>query len=390
MKKIILFLFILVAVRNSYGQLTIDHNHTDITTLTETDITQAKSNLHIVYGHTSHGSQLTTGMDGLVIFANNGGRGLNLPTDIFKWNNGGLGGALDLHDGGMEGDVGYYPQWYDNTISYLNNAANSDVNVVMWSWCGQINGKYAAGVLFSEYLEPMAHLEELYPNVIFVYMTGHLDHWDDANNKAANQMVRDYCIQNDKILYDFADIESYNPDNSYFQYAGDDCSYYSSTGTYLGNWAVEWRADHTENIDWYNCSSAHSDSLNANQKAYAAWHLFSEVSKIIFQEGIITLTINSSGASGISISATPPIYSGLTDYSYTGITPGISITLMAPSTSGSANFSNWYGCDSISSRSCTVTITESKTLSVDYTNSTVQKNQLLVPLMLLFRDKMEK
>ena len=135
MKKLCVLLFFFIISAFAFGQLIIDHNSTDITALTESDINMAKSNLHIVYGHTSHGSQLTSGMSGLVTFANNGGKGLSLATDIFAWNNGGSGGALDLHDYGMGGDVGYYPQWYNNTVTYLNNPDNSDVNVVMWSWC---------------------------------------------------------------------------------------------------------------------------------------------------------------------------------------------------------------------------------------------------------------
>ena len=60
-------------------------------------------------------------MSGLVGFANNGGLGLSLPTDIFAWNNGGTGGALDLHDNAMVGDCGYYPQWVNNTRDYLGD-----------------------------------------------------------------------------------------------------------------------------------------------------------------------------------------------------------------------------------------------------------------------------
>jgi len=251
----------------------VDHRHTDITKIPQTAIEQARANLHIAYGHTSHGSQLTTGMTGLVAFANNGGLGLTLPTDIFEWNDGGSSGMLDLHDYAMDGDVGYYPDWVDNTRTYLD--ANSDVNVIIWSWCGQVGDKYAAGTLESEYLTPMAQLEADYPNVTFVYMTGHVDIWNDADNKAANQMIRDYCSANDKVLYDFADIERYDPDGTYFEFVNDDCGYYDGPGgTLLGNWATEWQDSHTMNVDWYDCSSAHSEPLNANRKAYAAWWLW--------------------------------------------------------------------------------------------------------------------
>ena len=266
--------------------LIIDHTCTDITQIPESAIEQAKSNLHIAYGHTSHGSQLTTGMSGLVGFANNGGLGLSLTTGIFAWNNGGTGEALDLHDYAMAGDCGYYPQWVNNTQNYLGapdpltgrGTTNPDVNVIIWSWCGQVSGKYAAGTLDSEYLTPMSQLETDYPGVTFVYMTGHVDHWDDANNKAANQMIRDYCTNNDKVLYDFADIESYDPDEAFYEFPSDNCDYYESvSGPKLGNWAIEWQDSHTEDVDWYNCVSAHSQPLNANRKAYATWWLWARL-----------------------------------------------------------------------------------------------------------------
>jgi hypothetical protein len=216
--------------------LVIDHRHTDITLIPQAAIEQAKATLHIAYGHTSHGSQLTTGMTGLVAFANNHGLGLSLTDDIFAWNNGGTGGALDLHDDALGGDVGYYPQWVNNTRAYLDDPAHADVNVIIWSWCGQVEEKYTAGSLASEYLTPMTQLEADYPNVKFVYMTGHTDIWDDADNKAANRMIRDYCISNDKILYDFADIEHYDPDGTYFEYVNDSCDYYDGPGgNLLGN-----------------------------------------------------------------------------------------------------------------------------------------------------------
>ena len=268
-----------LSVRSVWADaLVIDHRHTDITLIPQTAIEQAKATLHIAYGHTSHGSQLTTGMTGLVAFANNHGLGLSLPDDIFAWNNGGTGGALDLHDDALGGDVGYYPQWVNNTRAYLDDPAHADVNVIIWSWCGQVEEKYTAGSLASEYLTPMTQLEADYPNVKFVYMTGHTDIWDDADNKAANRMIRDYCISNDKILYDFADIEHYDPDGTYFEYVTDSCDYYDGPGgSLLGNWATQWQAQHTEGVEWFNCSSAHSQPLNANLKAYAAWWLWAEL-----------------------------------------------------------------------------------------------------------------
>ena len=269
--------------------LIIDHNDTDITGLTEEQIQNAKDNLHIAYGHTSHGSQVTRGMAGLVDFANGGGLGLNLPTDIFDWNNGGTGGALDLHDYAMSGDVGYYPQWVNNTRNYLGavdsqtgrGLNNSDVNVIMWSWCGQASSRTEQSMI-DTYLTPMTALEEEYFGVTFVYMTGHLDGTGASGNlNQRNDQIRDYVIAHDKVLYDFADIESYDPDGAvnYMGLSANDNADYDSdgNGSRDANWALEWQAAHTEGEDWYNVSAAHSQALVGNLKAYAAWNLFVEL-----------------------------------------------------------------------------------------------------------------
>ena len=265
----------------------IDHRSVDVTQLTLPQIERAKAALHIAYGHTSHGSQLTDGMAGLVGFANGGGKGLALPANAFAWNNGGSGGALDLHDYAMGGDVGYYPAWVQNTSNYLNDSANSNVNVIIWSWCGQMDDKYEAGTLTNEYLAPMAAFERNYPHVAFVYMTGHVDIWDDADNKAACAAIRAWCATNDRILYDFNDVEHHDPDGTYYEFVNDDCAVYAGAGgASIGNWATEWQAAHAQNVDWYDCGSAHSQPLNANLKAYAAWALWCRLGADLDRDGL--------------------------------------------------------------------------------------------------------
>jgi hypothetical protein len=280
-RRLVLAVVISIVVSRSAAAsppILIDHTCTDITRIPESAILQAKATLHIAYGHTSHGSQITSGMTGLVTFANQHGKGLTLPRNTFAWNRGGSGGALDLHDNAMSGDVGYYPDWVNYTRAYLTSRQNAHVNVVLWSWCGQVSGKYAGNRLLTEYLEPMSQLETDYPHVTFVYMTGHVDHGDDANNKAANQVIRDYCRARGKVLYDFADIESHDPDGVYYPFPNDNCDYYAGrTGARLGNWAQTWQNSHRPGMDWYSCDSAHSEPLNANQKAYAAWWLFARL-----------------------------------------------------------------------------------------------------------------
>lgn len=282
------FMFFSSSVFGGEAQI-IDHTCVDITKIPESAIVQAKSKLHIAYGHTSHGSQVTSGMSGLVDFANNGGLGLDLPHDIFKWYRDGIGGALDLHDYAMERDAGYYPTWVNNTVDYLGppdpgtgrGTLHPDVNVIIWSWCGQVSGR-TEQEMTETYLSPMSQLETDYPGITFVYMTGHLDRTGVTGNlNLRNEQIRDYCRNNGKVLYDFADIESYDPDGqiNYMLLNGDDdCGYDSDLdGTIDKNWATDWQQSHVEGVDWFDCYAAHSKPLNGNLKGYAAWWLWAKI-----------------------------------------------------------------------------------------------------------------
>jgi hypothetical protein len=268
------------------GPVIVDHRCTDITGIPKWAIERAKATLHIGYGHTSHGSQITTGMSGLVAFANSGGLGLSLPENIFQFNNGGAGGALDLEEGAgygsgwLELDCGNYPNWVNETRQYLDDPSHADVNVIIWSWCGQAASR-TKQTMIDTYLAPMTQLEQDYPHVTFVYITGHADGTGETGNlHLRNQQIRNYCVANNKVVYDFYDFDCHDPDGNYYgdKRVKDTCEYDSDgNGSTNANWAIAWQDSHTVGVDWYQCSSAHSQPLNANQKAYAAWWLWARL-----------------------------------------------------------------------------------------------------------------
>jgi hypothetical protein len=246
--------------------LIIDHHCRDIDAIPAAAIDSARAKLHVAYGHTSHGSQLITGMTGLVDFKG----------DLYRFNNGGTGGALDLRDTPFSGasDLGNPDRtsWAAATRSYLDG--HPDVNVVIWSWCGQVSSASESDI--NTYLTLMNALETDYPNVRFVYMTGHLDGSGLAGNlHLRNEQIRAYCRANNKALYDFADVETYDPDGTYFgdKYPNDNCDY--NDGVVSGNWAIEWQNAHPG--EWFDCSPAHTQPLNGNLKAYAAWWLWARL-----------------------------------------------------------------------------------------------------------------
>jgi hypothetical protein len=252
---------------------TINHWNTDLSRIPASAIERARSSLHVAYGHTSHGSQLVDGMEGLDAFM--GGTGL------YTVSRSGEAGALDLRDGAFSGygadDLGNpsFTAWAAATRAYL--LANTDVNVAIWSWCGQTSWSTQGDIQTD--MDLLSGLIVDFPSVSFVFMTGHLDGTGAQGNlNLRNQQVRDYCAARNFWLFDFADIESYDPDGVEYmtRYANDGCGYDSDgDGDADANWATAWQNAHPG--EWYSCGSAHSEPLNANRKAYAAWYLWARL-----------------------------------------------------------------------------------------------------------------
>ena len=115
-------------------------------------ISQAASTFNIYYGHTSHGSQIVSGL------------GIIEETDSSYT-------PPTIHE--VSDDLGHLgdTSWVSPTRAYLN--AHPECNMVVWSWCGGCSDNTEAGI--DIYLSAMNALEVAYPNVTFVYMTGHLD-----------------------------------------------------------------------------------------------------------------------------------------------------------------------------------------------------------------------
>ncbi len=269
----------------------ITHENAVLANIPQTAIDQAIATLHIAYQHTSHGSQIITGMNSLEAFP--------AFADKYSWDDSGQNSAaLDLDDLGIPGcadlsqgdsiDSHGVTPWVTATRELLNNASNSHINVVLWSWCS-INGHNA-----QRYVDNMEILIGEYPDVAFVFMTGHaqgqgVDLTVDGVHYN-NQLIRNHCQSKGRWLFDFADIESYNPDGEYFwdQNMQDNLDYGG------GNWASQWCAANegslleqlaTGNaVDGYGgCQGcAHSSSpqeanLNCVLKGSAAWYLWARL-----------------------------------------------------------------------------------------------------------------
>jgi len=220
----------------------VDHNAAaQFESIPQSVINDIQFDFNVFYGHTSHGSQIITGI-GMI-----SAEYPNYTAPIIAEYPGDLGSYGDL-------------SWVQPTRDWLN--ANPDYNLVMWSWCGGVSVSSEAEI--DAYLDAMNLLELDYPGVTFVYMTGHLDGTGPSGNLyLRNNQIRAYCLANNKILFDFADIESYDPDGNYYPDDSDYCY-----------WCYDWCA---ANIcpDCSGC--AHSHCLNCYLKGKAWWWMMARI-----------------------------------------------------------------------------------------------------------------
>ena len=84
----------------------------------------------------------------------------------------------------------------------------------------------------------------------------------------------------------------------------------------------------------------------------------------------MVLKVNSTNpASGVSITASPADNAGTakgsTSFELT-YNAGTVVTLTAPATSGSNGFQSWAGCNAVSGKTCTVTMTNNATTTANY------------------------
>jgi hypothetical protein len=251
----------------SYGGAIIaDHNAArDFDIIPKCWLDKARSEVRVAYQHTSHGSQIPTGLEYLRTRVN---------SSLYAYSGSELANTLLFRDYGMDGYGGYsaadlgYGDWPLATRAYLD--VSPTMNNVMWSWCGQASGYTTYSAMNSWYFAPAQAIVADYPNIDFVYMTGHLEGTGPSGALyQADNLIRQHVLAINGTLFDFADIESWDPAGNYYPDESDACS-----------WCDTWCSSH-------DCTSiyaaipegscAHTDSFNCVQKAKAYWWLLARL-----------------------------------------------------------------------------------------------------------------
>jgi hypothetical protein len=251
-----------VAHQAQSDPLIIDHTSIHIEKIPQEWLDRARAQT-FHYAHTSHGSQIVTGIKKLaegrpeLAVAIKRGGPVALPD---------AQDALRMYDGNNP-DTYITPELYWSApggIAKTRSVARTGLfDYSMWSWCGQQSSNSEATV--QEYLDRLDGFEGEFPDMRFIYMTGHTD-GGSAKLERNNQMVRDYVIQHGKALFDFADIESYDPDGKYYPKTKDSCP-----------WCQPWCDANPEYCSDLPSSCAHSHPLNCKLKGQAYWWMMARL-----------------------------------------------------------------------------------------------------------------
>lgn len=236
--------------------IVIDHTCTDLDEIPQVWISAVQNSIQSHYAHTSHGGQLTYGVefieDGDSFYDCEIGY-CSLPT---------VAGAYCVFDG-QEGESYVTPDLYWETSGGLNLTRavldnNPAIDTSMWGWCSQCD--YYTQAQVQDYLDAMSLLESEYPGVTFIYFTGNAQGTgsEGYNRYLRNNQIRDYCAVNDKVLFDFADIDSWwlNPSTSQWEH-----------NTYSYN-STEVPSEHPQ---YYGDEYAHTTAESCINKGVAWW-----------------------------------------------------------------------------------------------------------------------
>lgn len=269
------------------GGLIIDHTCIDVDLIPSEFIDAAQDDVKIHYAHTSHGGQVTEGL-ARIEAANTtfdvSRASLSLPTDV---------GTLCIYDGNAPHTYITPDLYWQGTSATaitqntINN--NPSLTVSLWSWCTQVDGYDTAGI--QEYLDAMTGLETANPGITFIYMTGNAQATGSSgyNRWVNNEQIRQYCLDNDKILFDFADLDAWSNgvQNTYDYDPGD--------GT------IQIPSEHP---DFIGSEAAHTTYISCEQKGRAFWWLAAMLGG--WNAPIITTSETSTGTTSNTDSSSTP------------------------------------------------------------------------------------
>jgi hypothetical protein len=240
--------------------LIIDHTAIDgFARIPTTVINTVKNNFKIHYAHTSHGSQLISGLMALdqaqypFLVTVSTTPQFDSRSNFIQMYDGTPLGTYATPDFYWDGQTGI-----NATISTLNTLIPKGLTTTAFMWCTQLDTADAAYV--SRYLAQMLAFQTQYPNLDVILMTGNAQA-TSYNRALRNDQIRQFAVANKMTLYDFGDLDSW----------------YNGTQQTCTDGTHNFPCEHAAYKPNEVCCG-HTNDLNMHNKALAFWYLAARLS----------------------------------------------------------------------------------------------------------------
>ena len=239
------------------GGMIIDHNSADASEIPDRFISDVFE-YDIYFEHASVGVNIMSGFTSLAVADSR----YDIPhtdsnfTDWFAVNNG-------IGDNSRGNNNPLWKADFFETSMTTDDFAES-LHIAMYKLC-YIDIQGTASEAFQYTVDTMTDLESAYPGTVFVWWTMPIMDSGSERRDDFNNMIRDYCRENDKWLFDIADLERHFPDGS----LNEDAS------------GFELLCGDDDNIgeteDDYSADGGHLNSFGSERMANALWVLFAKI-----------------------------------------------------------------------------------------------------------------
>lgn len=272
---LILALLITFMIKATGQGIIIDHSCIDVSAIPSNIIDSIKQNKRFQWCGQSHSHQVPSGMklleedfpyldvtvgDGTNGISSSGGW-LPDPNGTFCMMDG-----LQLFSNNCGNCcLSIYPHEYWNGSNHVANFQRTfvtcfpDINVSGFVWCGELES--ASFEYVQAYLDTMEAHEVAYPDIQFIYATGHSQNNGSYgyNRHQRNEQIRQYCLDNNKVLFDFGDLDCWsNGEFSYYIYNGDTIP--------------------AQHPDYNGNTYHHTNALSCKNKARTVWYMMALLS----------------------------------------------------------------------------------------------------------------
>ena len=267
---ILTWLILLQTLSYAAEPLIVDHNAVQEFEQIPAEWLDCVKNMFLIHTGQSHGFQVPRGLEELEFLDNIYDVEITTGdypagTDVFKISR----GLLSQYNSWINL---LSPDSYWNTESGLDNVRRTlnyyrdkgiKVDAILHTWCWHL--RTWSKEQLDAYFSALGTLEAEYPEVTFVYMTDTADYNSGYgyNRHQRNDEIRQYCLENNKVLFDFGELECWSLDGTE-----------ENTYDYIGRQIPVWHQDWSSGAENYY---GHINKEGVVMKAKAMWWLMARL-----------------------------------------------------------------------------------------------------------------